>query len=149
MKVPIWIYFDKETGQVLQVTGNFEDMWLERYDSIEEQIRKHSVLSERNRNTFDVLELPYGAHAQEFAECNGYRVNVETKELEFSYPDPNEPNAPQEFGPPLTEQIEELQKENATIKMAMAEISEVNELENEKTKLALFEIAEMMTGGLG
>ncbi|MFP3361230.1 hypothetical protein R0K17_28375, partial [Planococcus sp. SIMBA_143] len=83
---PLRIYYDKTTGQVIQRTGNFEDNWLVEYETVEEQIPKYSALSERNRDTFDVLELPFGAYSQDFAESNGYRVNVETGELEFSYP---------------------------------------------------------------
>jgi len=38
-----------------------------------------------------VLEPEYGQYAQDFAESNGYRVNPETKKLEFSYPDSEQP----------------------------------------------------------
>jgi hypothetical protein len=126
MFVPLRIYFDKQTGQVIQMTGNYQDEGLTNYESVEEQILKYTKLSERNRDTFDVLELPYGAYAEDFAQCNGYRVNPETKTLEFSYPDPNatEPQEPV-YVKPLTEQIEELRQENLTTLLALTEVYEM------------------------
>lgn len=55
--------------------------------------------------------------SEDFAQSNGYRVNHETLELEFSYTDPNDPE-PQEpvFQPPLTQQIAEVKTENESLK---------------------------------
>ena len=139
------IYYDKTTGNEILVearNGYFIPT------TIDQDIANSKILSERNRNTFDVIELPYGAHAQDFAESNGYRVNVETKELEFSPRDPNNPDAPQEFGPPLTKQIEELRTENTNLMLALAEISNEAEINKTNTQLALTEIVEMMVGGM-
>lgn len=122
MKVPIRIYYDKQNGKVLQMIGGFEDPWLTTYESVDEQIAKDVVLSTRVRDSYDVIELPFGAYAQDFAECNGYRVNPETKELEFSYPDPNEPEAPSVFRPPLSEEVERLKQEDLNNKEAIAEL---------------------------
>lgn len=112
MKVPIRIYYDIETGHVIQMTGNFIDAWLKKYDSIEEQIPKYQSLSERNRDTFDVIELPFGSYEQDFNESKwNFRVNPKTKELEFSYPDPNAPEEPQPYVKPLTEQLLDIKTE--------------------------------------
>lgn len=125
MKTPIRIYYDIQTGRPIVLTGNFEDEWLTRYETIEEQIQKLISLSELNRDSFDVVELPFGSNAQDFAECNGYRVNPETKKLEFSYPDPNEPTAPPVYEKPLTEQIADLKAENLATMGAVAEVYEM------------------------
>lgn len=146
MKLGRKIFYDKVTGIVIIDTGQWDDVI--KGPTVDEEVATYTALSERNRNTFDVLELEYGAHAQDFAECNGYRVNPEKKELEFSYPDPNEPDAPQVFGPPLTEQIEGLKQENTDIKMALAEIAMITDEESNKTQLALVELAEMFIGGM-
>jgi hypothetical protein len=53
--------------------------------TIEQDIASFTALSERNRETFDVIELAFGAHVEQFATASGYRVNPETKELEFIY----------------------------------------------------------------
>ena len=112
------IYFDSK-GFV------FFELNLYNETSVEKDIEDFKVLSERNRDSFDVLELEYGQYAQDFAECNGYRVNPETKELEFSYPDPNEPEQPPVFQKPLSEQIADLKAENLATMGAVAEVYEM------------------------
>lgn len=103
------IYYDKTTSEVIKDTGETSNP-LAITLPIEEEIAKFTVLSERNRDTFDVLELPFGAYAQDFAEANGYQVNAETKTLEFSYPDPNEPGIEQPYQSPLSEKVKGLEE---------------------------------------
>lgn len=107
MKIGRKIFYDKSTGDVVMDTGERSGSVVRT--TIEQDIATYTALSERNRDSFDVLELEYGQYAQDFAECNGYRVNPETKELEFSYPDPNEPEQPPVFQKPLSEQIKTLE----------------------------------------
>jgi hypothetical protein len=111
------IYFDKSLGNVLVVTselqGNVEET------TIEHDIATFTALSERNRDSFDVIELEFGQFAEDFAECNGFRVNVTTKELEFSYPNPNEPEAPLVYQKPLTVQVKEVREELAVTQEAV------------------------------
>lgn len=117
--------------------------------TIEEDVRNFKILSERNRDTFDMVEFPLDQFIAEMNESNGYRVNPETKKLEFSYPVPGEPDAPQVFGPPLTEQIEELRQENNSNMMAMTEMFEINlklEEENANTMIAVTEMYELLLG---
>lgn len=85
MKTPLRIYFDSQNGQVIQMTGNFDDGSLQVNGTVDEEIPKYHALSERNRETFDVLELPFGAYQNEFETATSYRVNPTTKELEFNY----------------------------------------------------------------
>jgi len=117
------IYYEKSTGNIIieisESVGNVVKK------TIEQDIETFTALSERNRDSFDVLELEYGQYAQDFAECNGYRVNPETKELEFSYPDPNEPEQPPVFQKALSEQIKELKAENLATMGAVAEVYEM------------------------
>lgn len=120
MQVGRKIYYEKATGRLLVDTG-------ERFGSVvqttvEQDIETFTALSERNRDSFDALELEYGQYAQDFAECNGYRVNPETKELEFSYPDPNEPTAPPVFQKALSEQIAEVKAKNEELTMIVDSI---------------------------
>lgn len=118
--------------------------------TIDEDIATYESLYERNRETFDVLELEYSQYEQDFTEANGYRVNPETKELEFSYPDPNEPEAPPVYRPPLSEEIEGLKQENVLNMLAMTDMFEENlrlKEENVNTMMALTEMYEMMSGG--
>lgn len=106
MNVGRTIFFDKETGEILVDT--LEKKGFASYREPIYYIERYKALSERNRETFDYIELEYGQYAQDFSECNGYRVNPETKELEFSYPDPNLPPEEQEpvYRAPLSEVVE-------------------------------------------
>lgn len=97
------IYFDKESGNILVNTG--EHIGILQESTFERDIEVYKELSEKNRDTFDVIELEFGQYAKDFAECIDYRVNPETKQLEFSYPDPNNPEAPQVFRKPLSEAV--------------------------------------------
>lgn len=118
------IFYEINTGNVIIDTGERTGSVVQTL--IEQDISSYTALSERNRDAFDVLELEYGVYAQDFAECNGYRVNVETKQLEFSYPDPNEPSVEQPYQKPLTEQIAELKSANEltqeTVDMILTDI---------------------------
>jgi hypothetical protein len=108
------IFFDLATGNLIHDTGERQGAVIET--TVEQEIANFTALSERNQETFDVIELPFGAYQQDFAECNGYRVNVETRELEFSYPDPNEPDVEQPFQPPLSVEVVKLKQENNLLK---------------------------------
>ena len=115
------IFFDSKTGNVLINTG--ERQGFVKETTVEQDIENYKALSERNRDTFDYIELEYGQYSQDFAECDGYRVNPETKELEFSYPDPNEdePQEP-EYQEPLSEQVEKLKQKSEMQDSTMEEI---------------------------
>lgn len=101
------IFYDVLTGERLQEIGRTGAYFL---PTIEQDIETYKSLSERNRETFDYIELSFDDYAQDFRECNGYRINTTTKKLEFSYPDPNEPQAEPVYVKPLTEQNAELQQ---------------------------------------
>jgi hypothetical protein len=108
------IYFDFAIGNLILDTGERQGSVVAT--TIEQDIATFTALSERNRETFDVIELPFGAYQQDFAQCSGYRINVETKELEFSYPDPNAPEVEQPYQPPLSVEVTKLKQENNLLK---------------------------------
>lgn len=108
MKIGRKIYYEIPTGNIIVDTG--ERQGFVRETTTGQDIQTYKELSERNRDTFDVIELEYGQYAQDFAECNGYRVNTETEESEFSYPDPNAPEDEPVYQKPLSEQINELEE---------------------------------------
>lgn len=99
-----YIFYDNLTGEFIAEESRNR---IEIMPTVERVIAMYPKLSERNRETFDVIELPFEAYAQEFATCSGYRVNPETKELEFSYHDPNAPEEPQPYQPPLSDVVNE------------------------------------------
>lgn len=114
------IYFDLSTGNVILDTG--ERVGFVVPTTVEQDIAAYTALFGRNRETFDYIELEYGQFAQDFAECNGYRVNPETRQLEFSYPDPNEPE-PQEpvYRKPLSEEVQEAKQAIAELTILLAQ----------------------------
>uniref|UniRef100_A0A7U3YCZ3 Uncharacterized protein n=1 Tax=Geobacillus sp. (strain Y4.1MC1) TaxID=581103 RepID=A0A7U3YCZ3_GEOS0 len=109
------IYFDKLTGNVIVDTG--EKIGFVTETTIDQDFEMYEALKQRVRDTVGVIQLEFGQYAQDFAQCNGYRVNPETKQLEFSYPDPNA-TEPQEtvYRKPLSEELEET-------KQAIAELT--------------------------
>jgi chloramphenicol O-acetyltransferase len=131
------IFFDKTNGDVIFDTG-------ERIGTIpttiEHDVQAYTVLSIRNRDTFDVLELEFGDHAQDFAECNSYRVNVANKTLEFSYPDPNEPTAPPVYQKPLSEQVSALSEQ---LKSADEKYHELNVTSADLTTLKSAKMSQL------
>jgi hypothetical protein len=76
------IFYDKLTGDKIHEIGRNGSFTL---PTIEQDIATFTALSERNRDTFDVLELEFGKHHFEFSQATSYRVNPTTKELEFNY----------------------------------------------------------------
>ena len=116
------IYYDKATGNVLVDTGEMMGAVVET--TVDQDFETYQALKERVRDTVGVIQLEYGQYAQDFAQCNGYRVNPETLELEFSYPDPNvtEPQEPV-YQKPLTEQLKETQQAVAELTLLLATLN--------------------------
>lgn len=110
MEIGRKIYFDKFGGSVLVDTG--ERSGYVHETTQDDDFAVYIALAERVPETVGVIQLEYGQYSQDFALCNGYRVNLETLELEFSYPDPNDPE-PQEptYQPPLSEQVKSLESD--------------------------------------
>lgn len=106
------IYFDSEGYVILAI-----DLYGET--TVEKDIADFKALSERNRDTFDVLELPFGAYAQDFAEARLIGVDLEKKIPLFAYPDPENPG--QEITPPipLSEEVKTLKNELAAVQGAV------------------------------
>ncbi|MCY9516378.1 cell division protein ZapB [Paenibacillus apiarius] len=122
------IYYDIQTGDVLLDTG---ERWGWVTPTTKKQdIQVYAALTERNSRSFDCIELDYGQYSNDFADCNGYHVNLETKQLEFSYPDPEEPgesgeagpDKPQIYRPPLSEEVDQLKQDNAALFLHNAEL---------------------------
>ena len=111
------MYYDKNNGNVIYITPELEgDIVL---TTIEEDLKNYKQLSDRHQDSFEVLELEFGKYTQDFNLSVGYRVNLDTKELEFTYPNPSEPESPPVFQKPLTEQIKELESKMDTAVMEL------------------------------
>jgi len=120
MKIGRKIYYCKVTGDVIVDTG--ERAGCVRETTTEEDFQAYKALSERNPETVGMIQLEYGQYSQDFMECNGYRVNPETQQIEFSYPDPNAPLDEQEivYRKPLSKEIEDLKQSIAELTILLA-----------------------------
>ncbi|EMT54701.1 hypothetical protein I532_03815 [Brevibacillus borstelensis AK1] len=116
------IYYEKSTGNVIIDTG--ERLGFVRETTVDEDFASYAALAERTRDTVDYIQLEYGQYAQDFAECNGYRVNPETRTLEFSYPDPNQPDEPPVYRKSLAEENAELREQLAATNRDLQDIAE-------------------------
>lgn len=141
MQIGKRIFYELATGSIIVDTGERQGAVVPT--TVEQDIMAFKVLSIRNRDTFGVLELEYGQYAQDFAESNGYRVNPETKTLEFSYPDPNEPTVEQPYQAPLSEQVKNLE---ATI-LEMTAYSATQDERLVMQEQALLELTTTIAGG--
>lgn len=100
------IYYLKVDGRVILDTGEAEG-WVNP-TTTEDDWRIYTELSKYNKSEVDFIELQFGEYKTEFAECTSYRVNVETKTLEFDYtPVPEPPEVP--VKPTLHERVEDLE----------------------------------------
>lgn len=100
------IYYLKVDGRVILDTGEAEG-WVNPTTS-EDDWEIYSELSKYNKSEVDYIELKWGEFKTEFAECTSYRVNVDTKQLEFDYtPVPEPPEVP--HTPTLHERVENLE----------------------------------------
>ncbi|MDG0873931.1 hypothetical protein L5D93_16410 [Paenibacillus thiaminolyticus] len=121
MKIGRRLYFDIATGNVIVDSGERSGNVIET--TVEYDITVYKALSERNRETFDVIQLEYGQYDEDFATCSGYRVNPATKQLEFSYPEPGAPEPqPPVYRPPLSEQVEQTNARVADLELTLAEL---------------------------
>lgn len=121
MEIGRRIYYELSTGNVIQDTGERCGSVVET--TIDQDFVSYSALSEKVRDTVGIIQLEYGQYLQDFINCNGYRVNLETNELEFSYPDPDttEPQEPV-YQKPLSVQVEELQQRQTDTEIALANL---------------------------
>ena len=100
------IYFLKVDGRVVLDTGEAEG-WVNP-TTTEQDWEIYTELSKYNKSEVDFMELQFGEFKTEFAECTSYRVNVETKQLEFDYtPIPPSPEVP--VAPSLHERVDNLE----------------------------------------
>lgn len=115
----------------------------------ERDIEVFRQLSERNRNTFDYIELEYGQYREDFLHATSYRVNPKTKELVFSY-DKIEEDEEMEpiYQEPLTEKVARLEKESLITMAALADkheetlqLKKMNEDLRQTTLIALEGVA--------
>ena len=114
------IYYLKVDGRVILDTGEAEG-WVNP-TTTEQDWKIYTELQKYNKTEVDYIELQFSEFKTEFAECTSYRVNVETKTLEFDYtPIPDPPDIP--HTPTVHERLDALEQVNAEQDMLIMEMS--------------------------
>ncbi len=120
LKIGRKIYYEIATGNIILITSEMQNNVVET--TVEQDIDMYTELSQRNRESFGMLQLQYGEYSEEFARCNGYRIDLQTKKILFSYPSEENPTPDPIYQPSLTEKIDGLTKQLQLMQQALDEM---------------------------
>lgn len=123
MQIGSKIYYDKETGNVIQIV--FERSGHVVETTREQDFATYVALTARVQDSVGMLQLEYGAYEADY-EAGGVitRIDLEKMEPLFTYPDPVDPDTPQEPRPALSKLVESLEQENVLMKAQSNALSE-------------------------
>ncbi len=76
------IYYCNLTGNILQITGDIQGYVKET--TFDEDCEIYQQLKDKNKKTIGLIQMEYGKYDKLSENSTGVRVNLETKELEFS-----------------------------------------------------------------
>lgn len=117
IKIGTKVYYCTNTGNVIKIIGDMVGFVKET--SFDEDYEIYAELNERNRESIGLLTFNYGEYSNLSSGSTGVRVNLETKELEFSYDDfPIFPEEPSEIDV-LHEKVNTLETKQAGIEYAL------------------------------
>lgn len=103
------VYYLKTNGNVVFKTGQAEGWVIEIKPEQDWEI--YEELKKYTKESVDYIQLKYDEFKTEFAECTGYYIDINTKELKFEYGEkPNPPEIPQT--PTMHERMETQEKAN-------------------------------------
>lgn len=121
------IYYCLLTGNVIKIIGDCQGYV--RETTFDEDYEIYSELKEREKSSIGLLQFEYGEYPKLSQGSAGVMVNLETKELIFSYdklpPIPSEAN---EFEL-LKNKVSVLEDESIINMLAITEMYELNSLE--------------------
>lgn len=90
------IYYCLSTGNVIKIIGDMQGYVKET--SFDEDYEIYTELKERDRETIGLLQFEYGEYPKLSKDSTGVMVDLETKELIFSYEElPQLPQEPTEI----------------------------------------------------
>ena len=114
------IYYCLLTGNVIKVIGDM--MGYVKETTFDEDIEIYTELKERDIESIGLLTFNYGEYPKLSQNASGVMVDLETKELIFSYEElPQEPIEPTEIEM-LANKISILECENQTLKEELTQI---------------------------
>lgn len=111
------IYYCLLTGNVIKIIGDMQGYVKET--TFDEDIEIYTELKERNKSSIGLLTFDYGEYPKLSKGSTGVMVNLETKELIFSYEElPQEPTEIEI----IQEKISILEAENENLKEGLRAI---------------------------
>ena len=114
------IYYCVLTGNVIKIIGDMQGYVKET--SFDEDIEIYTELKERNRGSIGLLTFNYSEYPKLSKGSTGVMVDLETKELTFSYEElPTPPQEPTEIEK-IKEKISILEAENENLKEGLRAI---------------------------
>ena len=121
------IYYCLLTGNIIQVIGDCQGYV--RETTFDEDYEIYTELKERDKSSIGLLTFEFGEYPKLSKGSTGVMVNLETKELIFSYEElPTPPQEPTEIEI-IQEKISILEAENETLKQELSITQDaVNEL---------------------
>ena len=121
------IYYCLFTGNVIKIIGDCQGYVKET--TFDEDYEIYTELKERDKSSIGLLTFKYGEYPKLSQSSTGVMVNLETKELIFSYDElPQEPQEPTELKI-IQEKISILEAENKILKQELSITQDaVNEL---------------------
>ena len=121
------IYYCLFTGNVIKVIGDCQGYVKET--TFDEDYEIYTELKERDKSSIGLLTFKYGEYPKLSQSSTGVMVNLETRELIFSYDElPQEPQEPTELEI-IQEKISILEAENKILKQELSITQDaVNEL---------------------
>ena len=135
------IYYCPLTGNVIKIIGDMQGYVKET--TFDEDCNIYIELRERDKNSIGLLTFKFGEYPKLSKDATGVRIDLETKELIFSYEElPILPAEPTEIEI-IQDKISILEAENADLLLDSAiKDSKISTLENDLADLTL-EIAMM------
>ena len=121
------LYYCLLTGNVIKIIGDCQGYV--RETTFDEDYEIYSELNEREKSSIGLLTFEYGEYPKLSKGSTGVMVNLETKELIFSYEElPTPPQEPTEIEI-IQEKISILEAENETLKLELSITQDaINEL---------------------
>lgn len=87
------IYYCNVTGNVIKIIGDIQGFV--RETTFDEDYEIFEELKERDKKSVGLIQLKFGEYSNLAENSTGVKVNVDTKELEFTYePLPEAPQPP-------------------------------------------------------
>jgi hypothetical protein len=121
------LYYCLLTGNVIKIIGDMQGYV--RETTFDEDYKIYTELKERNKSSIGSLIFKYGEYPKLSQGSTGVMVDLETKELIFSYEElPTPPQEPTEIEL-IKEKISILEAENKTLKQELSITQDaINEL---------------------